>query len=304
MKKLTNIEFLREVKNNNSYYETFFTVEEDYKSNRHKILIKTPYGNCRVKSENLYRKNIKPSILSAIDRNEYFKEMVREMHPFNLDKCDYKDSVTKVIVICSIHGEFSIIPNSLLSGRGCKSCGTETVKKKLTISRGELLKKFHNIHGNRYKYDFCNSEKTTDKINIICNIHGTFNQTSHSHMSGQGCPKCGVEKNQLKPHVWDCKNWKKAAEMSKSFDSFKLYIIRLYNETEDFYKVGRTFNTLSKRVYKIPYKFDKIKVIEGEPCYITELEKTIKNDNKHNLYTPKITFGGQYECFIKLNYEL
>ena len=42
-------------------------------------------------------------------------------------------------------------------------------------------------------------------------------------------------------------DWTNAAINSKSFESFKVYIIRCYNDNEEFIKIGRTFSKLKKR---------------------------------------------------------
>jgi hypothetical protein len=46
------------------------------------------------------------------------------------------------------------------------------------------------------KYDYSESEYTgmKFKINIICSIHGRFQQTPDNHLKNQGCPACGYEK--------------------------------------------------------------------------------------------------------------
>jgi Zn ribbon nucleic-acid-binding protein len=32
----------------------------------------------------------------------------------------------------------------------------------------------------------------------VCPIHGPFEQEAHSHLKGQGCPKCGIESRSRK----------------------------------------------------------------------------------------------------------
>ena len=58
---------------------------------------------------------------------------------------------------------------------------TETIKKE-----------FYKIHSNKYDYSKFIYTKMHDKSTIICPIHGEFEQSAHSHLKGQGCPKCGV----------------------------------------------------------------------------------------------------------------
>lgn len=66
-------------------------------------------------------------------------------------------------------------------------------KKKLYI---EKAKKQHN---NRYDYSQITELLKRDmKVNIICPIHGIFEQSFHKHLSGDGCKKCGIEIARLK----------------------------------------------------------------------------------------------------------
>ena len=59
--------------------------------------------------------------------------------------------------------------------------------KKLTI--GDIIKKFKNIHGDKYDYSLVDYKNIHTKIRIICKKHGIFEQTPHNH-SKQGCPSC------------------------------------------------------------------------------------------------------------------
>jgi len=50
------------------------------------------------------------------------------------------------------------------------------------------------MHGDRYNYSKSNYISVDDNVTIICNTHGEFVQVAYSHINGQGCPKCGIEK--------------------------------------------------------------------------------------------------------------
>jgi len=56
----------------------------------------------------------------------------------------------------------------------------------------EFIKKANNKHN--YKYDYSNViyEHSEIKINIICSLHGIFQQTPKGHLFGYGCKKCGT----------------------------------------------------------------------------------------------------------------
>ena len=63
------------------------------------------------------------------------------------------------------------------------------------FSKEEIIIQFNNIHNNQYDYSlFTEYKGTLQKINIICNKHGIFNQLIKNHKKGIGCPKCSKEK--------------------------------------------------------------------------------------------------------------
>ena len=49
-------------------------------------------------------------------------------------------------------------------------------------------------HGDKYDYSNVIYETSKDKIKIICDQHGEFNQLSYMHLQGQACPNCGFIK--------------------------------------------------------------------------------------------------------------
>lgn len=98
---------------------------------------------------------------------------------------DYKDSNTKIKIICPEHGVFEQIPYSHLMGHGCPEC---VGLKKLTINIfRERSTKIHNG-----KYDYSESDYLGGRIKtkIICPKHGPFFQDPVEHLVGHGCPVC------------------------------------------------------------------------------------------------------------------
>jgi hypothetical protein len=61
------------------------------------------------------------------------------------------------------------------------------------INQGDVIKRFISVHGNRYDYSKVMYSKMHDKVTIVCSKHGEFSMSPHSHINGQGCPKCGIE---------------------------------------------------------------------------------------------------------------
>ena len=123
---------------------------------------------------------------------EIFIEKSRKIHgnKYDYSKVEYVNSKTKVCIICPVHGEFWQKPSSHLAGLGCFKCSND--KKRVTFDA--FIEVAHKVHGNLYEYDETTFNGSHDKTKITCKTHGDFYQTAHSHMQGQGCPKCWAEK--------------------------------------------------------------------------------------------------------------
>lgn len=111
---------------------------------------------------------------------------------FDYSKVEYRRTHDKVCIICPEHGEFWQRPSAHLRGLGCFEC----THPKLTVDDFRMKSQKH--HGNKYNYDDVSFSNSHDKIQLVCQIHGTFTQTVHNHSHhGSGCPKCsnsGVSK--------------------------------------------------------------------------------------------------------------
>ncbi len=66
---------------------------------------------------------------------ETFLEQAKQIHQDKYDytKVEWKNTYTKITIICPIHGEFSQIPqNHIRLKCGCRKCGREITKSKLS----------------------------------------------------------------------------------------------------------------------------------------------------------------------------
>ena len=64
----------------------------------------------------------------------------------------YVNSKQHVVVKCKKHGDFNVIPSNLLSGSGCKLCGTEKRNKSKTLSIKCFVERALAAHGEKYTY--------------------------------------------------------------------------------------------------------------------------------------------------------
>lgn len=109
---------------------------------------------------------------------------------YDYSKVEYKNTMTKVIVICKTHGEWKVTPdNHIGKNSGCPKCKGFKLTKKEKI---ELANKAHD-----FKYDYSLIKNKTIKnqtmYSIICPEHGEFKQMWNNHYNmKQGCPKCNI----------------------------------------------------------------------------------------------------------------
>jgi hypothetical protein len=118
------------------------------------------------------------------------KAIAKHGNKYDYSKVEYKSSKTKVIIFCKLHGDFLQQAGSHLTGSGCKECGVSKTAILNTLSKEEILLKFRNFHGDKYKYPDFTYKNTKSKISIVCKEHGEFKQTIGKHFMG-GCKKCG-----------------------------------------------------------------------------------------------------------------
>jgi len=278
------------------------------------VYFDTEFGECKMYIGNIGRANY--SMRAATNKTEY---LVNRLYKLHGDKYDYSlvkyegKTSDKVTLICSKHGNFDKVINTLITNKNvyCPKCYNESIRGLNRVSKKSyFIDNANKIHN--FKYDYSISKYITAKkeIEIICPLHGIFKQLPHVHLSGGGCNTCNKINISIRmqeyPTGWTATSWIKAANRSKNFDSFKVYIIKCWNNEEEFYKIGRTFLKVNKRFRcktTMPYKFEIIDIIEGSARMIYNLENQLKKVNKNNKYIPKITFEGMYECFTKIKLE-
>jgi hypothetical protein len=250
------------------------------------ITVKNKYGICKLQYYTLLNGS-KPSISTAIDKNRYFENQLKEIQPDLLVIGSYLHSHKKILVEDK-YGLCNSLPSSLLNGQ--IPCITSAVYK-----TDYFINLAKNIH--KDKYDYSNSVYKSYKAKLIinCNKHGEFLLDPHHHLSGGGCKKCANEdKTQSWYHNPTNKN-------KKGF----MYIFKINGNNEEFYKFGVTVN-IEKRLRAIKnsskgiYKATLIKSKFGSVDYCYQLEQKFKKRiNYHNLkYLPKVTFCGKHECYI------
>lgn len=167
-------------------------------------IICTKHGNfSQIPRNHLYNNAGCPScgINKRIKKRTYsLKTFIKKSNEVHGDKYDYskikyKNSQSKIKIICKKHGAFTQTPSSHLSGKGCPKCAIENLKK----DQLQFIKQSNEIHDNKFDYSKVNYRTNRTKVCIICPEHGEFWQTPTSHLNSiHGCPECAIAEGHRK----------------------------------------------------------------------------------------------------------
>lgn len=137
--------------------------------------------------------------MKSLTQDEVIKKFI-ELHSdsFDYSRVKYVNMITKICIICPMHGEFWQTPGNHLKGKGCKKCANNKLSILKTHSTIEFIEKAINIYGYRFDYSKVIYINAKTKVCIICKQHGEFWQTPDNHLSGYGCSLCGDNNSSLK----------------------------------------------------------------------------------------------------------
>ena len=126
-----------------------------------------------------------------------FLTQAKEIHgdKYDYSKVEWKNTRTPITIICPIHGEFTQVPqNHIRLKCGCRKCGREIAKAKVNkYNTLYFIEKAKEIHGDKHDYSKVQCFNAADKVEIICPVHGKFEQIANQHLQGHGCPKCNFD---------------------------------------------------------------------------------------------------------------
>jgi hypothetical protein len=198
----------------------------------------------------------------------------------------------KLTIVCPRHGEFEQLAFSHYNGQGCNFCAGLVRGKKLRLTTAQFIEKARAVHGVGI-YDYSQAEYATSatKLTIICPQHGPFEQAAGSHLAGHGCATCADESSR---QSWiDQANGRPAT----------LYFLRIFNDIEEFYKVGVTLNSVKERfkggtTRLATYHYEILaQHTSTNAAAIYDWEQSILETFKHISYLPTSYFPGHSECF-------
>jgi hypothetical protein len=127
-----------------------------------------------------------------------FVERARATHSdrYDYSQTVYRNSVTKVEIICAEHGSFWQTPANHLQGNGCRLCGLKNAGQYHKKNTASFVVEAQKVHGHKYDYSLAEYDDARKKVTIICPKHGPFQQVAHVHLRsrpGEACRKCSYE---------------------------------------------------------------------------------------------------------------
>lgn len=273
----TEEEFIKKVK---TIHGDKIEVIGRFKGVNYPILFKTKYGICQYKTASTLFENKQPSIKIALNKTEYFMNQLKDKYPEIAEqiipKSEY-ESAKKKMLFENKFGIVAISPDALLSGH-CPNIRSAVDRKQ--YFKNQLLY----LYDNKYDFNVTSTDRHKGTVDLICPIHGIQKVDTDGIFLGHGCPECN-------------QGWTK---------SNVFYLIKLFNDNENFYKLGISYidsytkNVKRFRDYKkLKYNIEILKVIEFEDfvqCrdFETEMKRIIKN----SIYMPnKWANDGTTECF-------
>lgn len=215
MKKLTTQQVVNRFKNVHGIKYDYSKVQ--YNGMDEKVIITCPvHGDFEQTPHNhlrygCLRCGINKQVSSRTISSDTFIKCAKKKfgNKFDYSFVKYVNSKTPVKILCKKHGIFEQLPYTHLHSYGCPKCGLEEGAKKSSYTKKSRkrcfsLENFKKVCTELFcgKYDYslitednwCGLESHVD---IICPVHGVFNQLAKSHRWGRGCKKCNQSKGEF-----------------------------------------------------------------------------------------------------------
>jgi hypothetical protein len=182
----TTEDFIKEAKLLNPNYDYSQVV---YNGNKDKIKIICDKGHIFYQSPNHHLKGEKCPYCSKCWKytTETFIEKCKKIHSnkYDYSLVEYKNTRSKVKIICPVHGIFEQNAGSHLLGYGCSKCGRDVIRK----STQELVEQLKQLYGDYYNYSLVEWSGRENKIKIICPKHNIQEINTRYALRGNMCCK-------------------------------------------------------------------------------------------------------------------
>ena len=156
-----------------------------------KIIVESKYGKCKINPHNMINDFTRPNLRNAINKHEYFINMLKEKNPKALE-LEFMDEYKTYFGEIKVKDKYGIMrtnASGLLNGN--------TPRINTAIDKSEYISnQFKEIHGDLYDYSKVEYKHHRKEVIIICSKHGEFLQTPRNHLNGHGCQKCKNSKGE------------------------------------------------------------------------------------------------------------
>lgn len=201
--KISEEDFVALYKKSKSFNPNYEFSEFEYKHTEYKSVVINKELNTKhlINPYNLlnHSKNVL-SLINAIDKNDYCIKYANTIHNnlYDYSEFNYVGINIDTIIKCHIHGVFMQTYHRHINSQGCPKCSSIKRNNAQINTTNYFIKKSIEKHGNMYNYTKSIYITAKNKLIIICNKHGEFEQQACNHLTGRGCPKCKSSKGELK----------------------------------------------------------------------------------------------------------
>lgn len=202
MRRLTNAEFIakaKEVHGDKYVYERIeykrASEKVDIVCEEHGVFKQTP-------NKHLMGRGCPTcaDIIRADKKRDSPEEVIEKFRQIHGDLYDYSKMIfirhmSKVEVICKLHGSFWVTPNHHITGTGCPECGKRKNKGGYNPQKKKFFYEANKKFGDKFKYVKETYISIRLSMDIICQEHGRVTITPLAHLdSDSGCWKCDSDK--------------------------------------------------------------------------------------------------------------
>lgn len=202
----------------------------------------------------------------------------------------------------------------------CNVCGTPTIKFTANANKGscrcqqcgkikplkQLPLKLIEDLGMMF------STPTSKRKVRMCQVECPICQEGYKTVAGDVASgkSCMCRKCSLSFSGWSDSEWEKRGKASSNFDSFKVYVIKLFGSNgEEFYKIGKTYTTVKSRYSResseFPYTIEILFEYSNESgIVISKLERLLLSKCKTDKYVPLEKFCGKTECISAIDIDI
>lgn len=192
-------------------------------------------------------------------RAQTHKEFVEKLYKINPDVeiIDHFINVNTRIHVrcCKCDNEWTAIPAQLLSGYGCRKCGTEKAHSVVRKTQAEFVNQMRDINPNIEVIGTYKSRH--NKVAVRCKLCGNeWNADAGSLLSRRGCPKCSRKRA--------------TAQVRKSHDIYVQQLLDVKSDIEVIGKYVKTHEPIEVRCKICGYIWAPIagSLLRGQGCPI------------------------------------